>query len=70
MKINFDRKLLIKAIIYRIFASVFIFSISFLLTRKMSISFFIAIVEFISKIMLYYVFELIWKKIDWNKIKC
>ena len=60
MKIN--KQLLLKALFYRVFAFIAIFIISFIVIGKYEISFIIAILEFISKIIIYYIYELIWNK--------
>lgn len=62
--------LLIKSILYRIFASTITSFIAFIFTGNLQLSFGIGIFEFISKIFTYYVYEKIWNKlIDLIKIK-
>lgn len=57
-----NKQLLLKAIIYRIFAFIAIFLISLIIIGKYEISLIIAILEFISKIILYYLYEIMWNK--------
>jgi len=60
MKIN--KQLLLKALFYRVFAFIAIFIISLIIIGKYEISLVIAILEFISKIILYYMYEILWNK--------
>ncbi len=56
-----NKKLFIKAVIYRVLAFVFIFLLCLILTKKIHISIIAGVVEFIFKILLYYVYEIFWK---------
>ncbi len=59
-----NKKLLLKSILYRTSATFVIFMISFIITKEITISIAIGISEFIAKILLYYLYELVWKKIS------
>lgn len=63
-----DKKILVKAIIYRILAFSVVFGISLLLTGKYDTSFLIGFLSLLVKFILYYVYELVWKKINFKKI--
>ncbi len=56
-----NKKLFIKAVIYRVLAFIFIFLLCLILTKKIHISIIAGVVEFIFKILLYYVYEIFWK---------
>lgn len=56
-----NKKLFIKAIVYRVLAFIFIFLLCLILTKKIHISIIAGVVEFIFKILLYYVYEIFWK---------
>lgn len=62
--------ILIKSVLYRIFASVITAFIAFVFTGNLQLSFGIGIFEFISKIFAYYLYEKLWNKlIEIVKIK-
>lgn len=58
-----NKKYLLKAIVFRIFASLLLFLICIIITREIKISIVILITEFILKIVLYYFYEIGWEKI-------
>ena len=60
MKINSDILLLIKSIGYRLFGTIATIIISFIFTHNVQVSLEIGIVEVISKIILYYVYDKLW----------
>lgn len=62
MKIDFSShtESILKSFLYRIFATCGTIVIAFIFTRNVKISFGIGIFEFISKIILYYVYERLW----------
>ncbi|MBQ2870771.1 DUF2061 domain-containing protein [bacterium] len=51
---------LIKGILYRFFGTICTILISFVFTKNVTISLSIGIVEIISKVLLYYVYERLW----------
>ena len=57
-----DKKLFLKAVIYRICAFCVIFLLSLFITGNGIIAGAISILELISKLVLYYLYELAWKK--------
>lgn len=58
-----NKSLIVKSMIYRISAFIFIVIVSFILTGKYEISLLIGIIEFAGKLILYYLYEIIWIKI-------
>jgi len=54
---------LLKAVSWRIFGSISTFIISLMLTKSVKLSFSISILEFVGKIILYYVHERIWLRV-------
>ena len=58
-----NKKLLIKSIIYRILAFIFMFILCMILTKEIYISIIAGIIEFTFKIILYYLYEIGWKKV-------
>lgn len=58
-----NKKLIIKTIIYRVLAFIFMFVLCMMLTKEMYISVIAGIAEFVFKMILYYVYEIGWKKI-------
>lgn len=69
------RNKLWKAIGYRVSAFCLITLVSYIFTWKIEISLFIAISEFIIKLIMYYAYDILWDKIEpklvelWQKIK-
>lgn len=59
-----NKKLIIKAVIYRILAFVFMFFLCLILTKKIYISVIAAVIEFIAKTVMYYLYEIGWKKLN------
>lgn len=62
--LNHDILLLVKSIGYRIFATLVTIIISFVFTKSIKISISIGLLEVISKIVLYFVYEKIWEKFN------
>ena len=62
-----NKELFIKAVIYRVLAFIFIFLMCLILTKKIHISIIAGVVEFVFKILLYYVYEIFWKSFTINK---
>ena len=62
MQININSHIesILKSLFYRIFATCGTIVIAFIFTRDVKISFGIGIFEFISKIILYYIYERLW----------
>lgn len=58
----------IKAVFYRLFASVFIFFTSYLFVKEPETALYICLIEFVAKMLLYIVYEKFWKKIQENEI--
>jgi uncharacterized membrane protein len=54
-------EIFLKSLCYRIFAAFVVFTISFFVTGKLNISIVIAVIEFVGKIILYYLYELAWR---------
>ena len=69
LKINYKIIYFIKSFIYRIYSSIIIFFISFLITGQASIGFFIGFSDFTIKIFTYYFYEYIWNKTKLSKRK-
>ncbi|MBS3096740.1 DUF2061 domain-containing protein [Candidatus Woesearchaeota archaeon] len=59
---------ILKAVSWRIFATVVTIFIVFIFTGNFIISLGVGFVEVLSKIFFYYVHERIWNKIKWGKI--
>ena len=59
--------LLIKSIGYRIFATLATIIISFIFTKSIKISISIGLLEVISKIVLYFMYEKIWENLNNDK---
>jgi len=57
---------IIKAVSWRVFGTCSTIIISFLFTQKISISLYIGLFEFLSKIGLYYFHERVWNKITFG----
>jgi uncharacterized membrane protein len=57
-----NKRIILKAIIYRVVAFFVVFSISMIITGKYEVAFFIGLLEFVAKIIVYYIYELVWKK--------
>jgi len=70
-----NRNKLWKAIGYRVSAFCLITLVSYIFTGKIEISLFIAISEFIIKLVMYYAYDVLWDKIEpmivkmWEKLK-
>lgn len=60
MKLKEDILLLIKSIIYRMFGTICTMLITFIFTGNIVISTSVGVVELLSKIILYYIYEKIW----------
>lgn len=56
-----------KSVLYRLFGTGITILIAFILTGNFPASISIGIIELLSKIILYYVYERIWQKIKWGK---
>jgi len=65
-----DQKLrsIVKAISWRISGTIDTFVLSFLITGKLSYAYTISLMEFITKIVLYYFHERIWSLIKWGTV--
>ncbi|GAW94065.1 DUF2061 domain-containing protein [Calderihabitans maritimus] len=61
------QRALAKAISWRIFATLTTMTIVYLFTGKIDLSIGVGIVEVISKMLLYYLHELIWEKTSWGR---
>ena len=59
----------VKAVSYRVLATLTTMTIVFLITRKIIISLGVGLVEVIAKITFYYLHERAWHKISWGKNK-
>ena len=59
-----NKKILVKSIIYRILAFMFMFGLCLILTEEMYISIIAGIAEMIFKFLLYYLYEVVWKKVS------
>jgi uncharacterized membrane protein len=57
-----DKNLIFKTLLYRLLAAFGIFFISYFFTKKIIVSGFIGGTEFLLKTVLYYLYELFWKK--------
>lgn len=53
--------ILLKSFFYRVYSSIITFLISFIVTGKVTFSFWIGISDFIIKIFTYYIYEYFWK---------
>lgn len=60
---------LIKSIVYRLFGTIATFLIALFFTKEFLISSGIAVVEFISKTALYYLYERFWNSLLMNRNK-
>jgi uncharacterized membrane protein len=66
---NSHKRILIKAISWRICATLLTVGIVYAFTRKITISLGVGLVEVIAKILIYYIHEHFWDKISWGRIK-
>jgi uncharacterized membrane protein len=57
---------IIKAVSWRIFGTLSTVLIAFLITHKLSLSFYIGMLEFISKVGLFYLHERIWTSVNFG----
>ena len=55
---------MIKAISWRVFGTFFTVIISFLFTHKVSLSIYIGLFEFLTKLVFFYIHERIWNKVS------
>ena len=60
---------IVKAVSYRVLATLTTMTIVFLFTRKIILSLGVGLVEVIAKITFYYIHERTWHKISWGKNK-
>jgi uncharacterized membrane protein len=58
-----NKEFLIKSILYRSSAFIFIFLMCLILTKEVHISVIAGIIEFAYKMIFYYIYEVFWKKI-------
>ena len=63
MKTETHKRSLLKAISYRIFGSLLTFLITFIITKEIIISSSVAVLDLVSKILLFWVHERVWLKI-------
>ncbi|MDA0377327.1 MAG: DUF2061 domain-containing protein [Proteobacteria bacterium] len=61
------RRSILKAVSWRIFASIDTFLIAWLISGSVSISSWIAGIEAFTKVFLYYFHERLWNKVSWAK---
>lgn len=52
--------LIIKAVVYRILASIALFFIAFIIGNKFNLALSVAVVDFLLKLLFYFLFELGW----------
>ena len=70
-----DKKLIVKAVIYRLMAFVAIAVVGYIFTGRYEISLLIALVDLLIKTGCYYFYDVLWRKIEpkllelWGKIK-
>lgn len=62
------KRSLVKAFTYRISGTIWIFFLSWAVTGSILIGTQISVLEFLVKIIYYFLHERIWKKIKWGKI--
>jgi len=60
---------IVKAVSWRVIATLTTMTIVFLFTRKIFLSVGVGLVEVIAKITFYYLYEITWCKISWGKNK-
>lgn len=58
---------MVKGISWRIIGTIDTIIISFIITRRIDLSFSIGGIEVITKVIIYYVHERIWSKIKWGR---
>lgn len=54
--------LIIKAVLYRLFATISMFAITYLITSDLSITSKLTIIDLLLKTFIYYIFEILWNK--------
>ena len=54
--------LIIKAVLYRLFATISMFAITYLITSDLSITSKLTIIDLLLKTFIYYIFEKLWNK--------
>lgn len=64
-----NNRFILKSILYRLYSSFITTFVSYLVTGSISVSLSIGILEFIFKIISYYIFEELWSKLFNKKIK-
>lgn len=70
LKINSKEKVrrsLIKTILWRFIGTIDTIVISWLITGKLNVAFSIGSIELVSKMILYFLHERIWDKIEWGR---
>lgn len=60
-------KLILKALLYRAIASIFILILSFIFTKNIKISLSIFILDFIVKATIYFLYDILWRKYVTNR---
>jgi uncharacterized membrane protein len=58
-----QNNLLLKTILYRIFATICTIIIAFTLTGSLTLSLSVGGIDLVSKLFIYYIYEIFWKKI-------
>lgn len=61
------KRSLLKAVLYRAIATVALFLIVWLFTKKLSLALGIGVAEALFKIAFYFAYERVWNKIKWGK---
>ena len=69
MIVERKRRSVIKAISWRIIATITTMAIVFVITGKLKLTFVIGGIDIFIKMILYYLHERLWNKIYWGKIK-
>ena len=64
-----QKRSIIKSICYRLFGTLTTIIIALLFTGSFPASLGIGLLELVSKIILYYIYERIWQNIKWGKIE-
>ena len=66
---TYHRRSIVKAISWRIIATITTFTIVYILTGKLALSIEVGVFDVTSKMLFYYLHERGWEKISWGQLK-
>lgn len=66
---EFHKRSLVKAVSWRVLATVTTMAVVFAFTRKLTLAIEVGAVEVVAKLLFYYCHERVWNSIGWGKLK-